>query len=146
VFYDYDEVAYLTTCNFRRIPEPRTPEDEMSSEPWYTVGPHDVFPEEFGTFLLGNPRVREVFMRHHADLLDPAYWQACQQRIRSGVLDDVFPYPDGLRFKHWMDAPGRQFAPVGASFESLVQRSETPVPALPDRSDSYPTQAQGEQP
>jgi len=146
VFYDYDEVAYLTTCNFRRIPEPRTPEDEMSSEPWYNVGPHDVFPEEFGTFLLGNPRVREVFMRHHADLLDPAYWQACQQRIRSGVLDDVFPYPDSLRFKHWMDAPGRQFAPVGASFESLVQRSETPVPALPDRSDSYPTQAQGEQP
>ena len=27
----------------------------MSSEPWYSVGPHDVFPEEFGTFLLGDP-------------------------------------------------------------------------------------------
>ncbi len=106
VFYDYDEVAYLTDCNFRRIPEPRTPEDEMSAEPWYSVGPRDVFPEEFGTFLLGNPAVREVFMRHHAELLDPAYWQARQDRIRAGVLEDVFPYPDSLRFKHWMNEPG----------------------------------------
>ena len=66
VFYDYDEVAYITDCNFRRIPPPRTPEDEMSAEPWYAVGPNDVFPEEFATFLLGDPQVREVFMKHHA--------------------------------------------------------------------------------
>jgi len=144
VFYDYDEVAYLTTCNFRRIPEPRTPEDEMSSEPWYSVGPHDVFPEEFGTFLLGNPRVREIFMRHHADLLDPLYWQSRQQRIRDGVLDDVFPYPDSVRFRHWIDGPGRQPAAIGASFEGLVQRSEAIGSALPHRSDPHPTQAQGE--
>ncbi len=144
VFYDYDEVAYLTTCNFRRIPEPRTPEDEMSCEPWYSVGPRDVFPEEFGTFLLGNPRVREIFMRHHADLLDPVYWQSCQQRIREGVLDDVFPYPDSVRFRHWIGDPGRQPAAIGASFEGLVQRSESIDPALPHRSDPHPTQAQGE--
>jgi isocitrate dehydrogenase kinase/phosphatase len=103
VFYDYDEVAYITDCNFRRIPLPRTPEDEMSAEPWYSVGPHDVFPEEFGTFLLGDPRVREPFMRHHADLLDPAYWQERQRRIREGVLDDVFPYPETLRFRHRLE-------------------------------------------
>ena len=34
VFYDYDEIAYMTECEFRRIPEPRTPEDEMAAEPW----------------------------------------------------------------------------------------------------------------
>ena len=28
VFYDYDEVVYLTDCNFRKVPQPRTPEDE----------------------------------------------------------------------------------------------------------------------
>ena len=104
VFYDYDEVAYLTDCNFRRIPPPRTPEDEMSSEPWYSVGPNDVFPEEFATFLLGDPQVREVFTRHHGDLLDAAYWQARQARIREGILEDVFPYPDALRFKHRLAA------------------------------------------
>ncbi len=98
VFYDYDEVAYITDCVFRRVPEPRTPEDEMSSEPWYRVGPHDVFPEEFGTFLLGDARVREPFLKHHADLLDAAFWQTHQQRIRDGLLDDVFPYPESLRF------------------------------------------------
>jgi isocitrate dehydrogenase kinase/phosphatase len=99
VFYDYDEILYLTDCNFRRVPEPRTPEDEMAAEPWYPIAPNDVFPEEFGTFLLGNPRVREPFIRHHADLLDPAFWQTQQERIRQGLLEDVFPYPEALRFR-----------------------------------------------
>ncbi len=100
VFYDYDEVAYLTDCNFRRIPPPRTPEDEMSAEPWYSVGPHDIFPEEFGTFLLGDPRIRRAFLKHHAELLEPEYWQVRQRRIRDGKLDDVFPYPENLRLRH----------------------------------------------
>jgi len=98
VFYDYDEVAYMTDCNFRRIPPPRTPEDEMASEPWYTVGPTDVFPEEFGTFLLGDPRIRSLFMKHHAELLDAAFWQKKQTGIRAGLLEDVFPYPESMRF------------------------------------------------
>ncbi len=100
VFYDYDEVAYLTDCNFRRVPQPRTPEDEMASEPWYPVAPNDVFPEEFATFLLGNPKVREPFLKHHAELLDVKFWQERQHDIREGRLDDVFPYPESLRFRH----------------------------------------------
>jgi isocitrate dehydrogenase kinase/phosphatase len=103
VFYDYDEVAYITDCNFRRIPAPRTPEDEMASEPWYAVGPHDVFPEEFATFLLGDPNIRAAFVRNHADLLEAGYWQERQQRIGNGQLEDVFPYPDSLRFRHRLD-------------------------------------------
>ncbi len=100
VFYDYDEIQYLTECNFRHIPEPRTPEDEMASEPWYTIGPNDVFPEEFETFLLGQPKLRQAFMRYHADLLTPQYWAAQQERINRGILDDVYPYAEHLRFKH----------------------------------------------
>jgi isocitrate dehydrogenase kinase/phosphatase len=69
VFYDYDEIEYLTDCNFRDIPQARNEEDEMASEPWYPIGKHDVFPEQFGTFLLGNPKIRKYFMKHHADLL-----------------------------------------------------------------------------
>lgn len=101
VFYDYDEIQYLTECNFRRIPPPRTPEDEMASEPWYTIGPNDVFPEEFETFLLGQPRLRQAFMRYHADLLTPEYWAAQQERIKQGILDDVYPYAESLRFLHY---------------------------------------------
>jgi isocitrate dehydrogenase kinase/phosphatase len=98
VFYDYDEIEYLTECNFRKVPEARTEEDEMSAEVWYKVGPKDVFPETFGPFLLGNPAVREVFMAHHADLLDPAFWQGHKQDILAGYVHDVFPYDAERRF------------------------------------------------
>ena len=102
VFYDYDEIEYLTDCNFRKLPQPRTEEEEMSGEIWYKVGPKDVFPETFGPFLLGNPLVREAFMRHHAELLEPSFWQAHKERIQSGYVHDVFPYEQDKRFN-----PGR---------------------------------------
>ncbi|MGE4331182.1 bifunctional isocitrate dehydrogenase kinase/phosphatase [Diaphorobacter sp.] len=98
VFYDYDEIEYLTDCNFRRVPPPRCEEDELSGEVWWPVGPRDVFPETFGPFLLGNAAVREVFMRHHADLLDVDFWQSHKERIQSGHLYDVFPYDHARRF------------------------------------------------
>ena len=98
VFYDYDEIDYLHECNFRTIPEPRTPEDELSAEPWYSVGPKDIFPEEWGAFLLSNARVRAAFMKYHADLFDAAYWRSIQERIAAGHLEDVYPYPEWMRF------------------------------------------------
>jgi isocitrate dehydrogenase kinase/phosphatase len=100
VFYDYDEIEYLTDCNFRRVPEPRNEEEEMSGEIWYHVGPRDVFPETFGPFLLGNTAVREVFLKHHADLLDVAFWQGHKERILAGHVHDVFPYEQRKRFRH----------------------------------------------
>lgn len=98
VFYDYDEIEYITDCNFRDIPEPRNEEEEMSAEPWYTIGRHDVFPEQFGRFLLGNANIRKVFMEHHADLLTHEFWQSRKQRIMDGHIEDVFPYPQAIRF------------------------------------------------
>jgi isocitrate dehydrogenase kinase/phosphatase len=100
VFYDYDEIEYLTDCTFRRIPAAPTPEQELAAEPWYGVARGDVFPEEFAHFLLGNARVRELFMRQHADLLDPEFWQACQRRIEAGEIQDFFPYPEEIRFRN----------------------------------------------
>jgi isocitrate dehydrogenase kinase/phosphatase len=100
VFYDYDEIEYITDCNFRKVPEPRNEEEEMSGEIWYHVGPKDVFPETFAPFLLGNLQVRDVFMKHHADLLDPAFWQQHKERIVAGHVHDVFPYDASKRFKN----------------------------------------------
>lgn len=100
VFYDYDEIEYMTDTNFRRVPPARTEEDELSDEPWYSVGKHDVFPEQWAPFLLGEPRIRAAFLKHHADLLTPEFWQRRKERILQGYLEDVFPYPEELRFRN----------------------------------------------
>jgi isocitrate dehydrogenase kinase/phosphatase len=99
VFYDYDEIQYMTDCDFRSIPAPRSHEDEMSAEPYWSVGANDVFPEQFASFLVANPRARAIFLARHGDLTDPAFWRAKQERIRAGIQEDVFPYPDGMRFR-----------------------------------------------
>lgn len=92
VFYDYDEISYLTEVNFRRIPPARYPEDEMASEPWYSVGPNDVFPEEFPVFLFSDIKLRRMFSQMHGDLYTAEYWQGLQEAIRAGKVIDVFPY------------------------------------------------------
>ena len=111
VFYDYDEIEYISDCNFRTIPAPRNEEDEMASEPWYHVAKNDVFPEQFSVFLLGNPKVRKYFMKHHADLLDASFWQGHKDRIKEGQVEDVFPYPQEIRFVNQAPAlPGSSIA------------------------------------
>ncbi|MFC5551986.1 bifunctional isocitrate dehydrogenase kinase/phosphatase [Massilia aerilata] len=99
VFYDYDEIEYLTDCQFRDIPAARNEEDEMAAEPWYPIGRHDVFPEQFERFLLGNPNIRTIFMQHHAELLSRAWWQSHKERIQAGIVEDVFPYAQQIRFQ-----------------------------------------------
>jgi isocitrate dehydrogenase kinase/phosphatase len=111
VFYDYDEIEYMTDCNFRRIPPAPNPEAEMSGEPWYSVARNDVFPEEFGTFLLGNPETRRAFLKHHADLLEPEFWQLTKQKILDGFVPDFFPYPEEMRFCRMFAGGSEQASP-----------------------------------
>jgi len=98
VFYDYDEICYLTECNFRKIPEAMYPEQELANEPWYSVGPYDVFPEEFHVFLAGRPRIAKIFRQIHSDIFDAKYWQSLQADIEDGQVKDVFPYRRKKRF------------------------------------------------
>jgi isocitrate dehydrogenase kinase/phosphatase len=100
IFYDYDEIEYLTDCNFRRIPPPPYPEYETLGEPWFSVGIHDIFPEEFVHFIIGSPKTKEVFMKHHEDLLTPEYWWGLQEQIKKGLFTDFFPYSQSLRFRN----------------------------------------------
>ncbi len=103
VFYDYDEIVFLTDCNFRRIPQPRSYEDEISGEPWYSVGPSDIFPEEFTKFLIGRRDIRDLFFQLHGDLYDIEFWKETQERLRRGEIMDVFPYNQRLRFKNFFN-------------------------------------------
>ncbi|MGI9283976.1 MAG: bifunctional isocitrate dehydrogenase kinase/phosphatase, partial [Pseudomonadales bacterium] len=98
VFYDYDEICLLTECNFRKIPEPRTEEQEMADTPWYSVAPNDVFPEEFRLFFSGNNQAREIFEELHSDLYNYRYWQNLQNNIEAGCVEDVYPYRRNKRF------------------------------------------------
>ncbi len=99
VFYDYDEIGFLTDYQFRTIPEPRDFEDEWSSEPYYSVGPFDIFPEEFSKFLIGRKEVKALFLKHHQDLFEAKYWRQVQKGLRNGEIYTVFPYRDALRFE-----------------------------------------------
>ena len=92
VFYDYDELCLLSDCRFRRIPPPRTPEEEMAAEPWFSVGEDDVFPEEFPSFLGLDGELFETFRRHHGDLFDIEFWRDAQRRNQGGEVLDFFPY------------------------------------------------------
>ncbi|KAA0873637.1 bifunctional isocitrate dehydrogenase kinase/phosphatase [Nitrincola tapanii] len=98
VFYDYDEIQYLTDCNFREIPEPLYPEQELAGEPWYDIGPNDVFPEEFTLLTACDTRIRRIFNQQHGDLLEAHTWREMQEQVRRGEVVDVFPYRQHQRF------------------------------------------------
>ena len=98
VFYDYDEICYITDCNFRRIPPARSYEDEISDTPWYSIGQNDVFPESFAPFFFTDAEDMALFKKDHAELMDASWWNRMKDTILAGDLTDVFPYPLKRRF------------------------------------------------
>lgn len=101
VFYDYDEVQYLLDVNFRSFPKTDNFEDAINAEGTCSAAPGDVFPEQIATFVTPQPELRELLFSKHPELLDAAYWRQKQQRVRQGVVEDIFPYPETMRFKNF---------------------------------------------
>lgn len=99
VFYDYDEICYLTDCRFRTVPDTDDYFDATTLEPSFSMDDHDVFPETFGPLFFPNPRMRDAFARRHAELMTPGFWKSTQAAIQSGEPIDVFPYPRKRRFR-----------------------------------------------
>lgn len=106
VFYDYDEIGFLTGYNFREIPEARDEFEEFSAQPFFHVGPNDIFPEEFIRFLIGDRKLKAIFLELHGDLYNFQFWRNTQKHIEQGELIDVYPYREALRFKHLFDSKG----------------------------------------
>ncbi|MFO0583326.1 MAG: bifunctional isocitrate dehydrogenase kinase/phosphatase [Anaeromyxobacter sp.] len=116
IFYDYDELARVTECNFRDMPSggggPGGGDDDDlygwggSSEPAFYVGKDDVFPEEFLPFLGLPGRLRQVFLEAHGELLSAGWWRGMQERVRHGEIVDIYPYREQQRLRYaWPDAP-----------------------------------------
>lgn len=99
ISYDYDELRALTECHFLPLPTARTEEQEMASEPWFTVQENDIFPEELRTFLGLEGDLRTAFLREHADLFDVDFWHRMQERNRRGEVIDFFPYGEARRLR-----------------------------------------------
>jgi isocitrate dehydrogenase kinase/phosphatase len=97
VFYDYDELCFLTDCDFRKLPEARTPEDEIAAEPWFSVREHDIFPEEFLQFLSFPSPALAALLQHHGEIFGADFWRAIQRQIRAGEIPEVFPYREERR-------------------------------------------------
>ena len=70
----------------------------LSAEPWYPIHPGDVFPEQITTYVTAQNDIRQMLIQSHPELMDAGYWQQKQQRIRDGIVEDVFPYPQSQRF------------------------------------------------
>jgi isocitrate dehydrogenase kinase/phosphatase len=112
IFYDYDELCLLTDCSFRDLPQARDDEDELRAEPWFYVGPSDVFPEQFLEFLGLRGGLREEFLAHHADLLKAAYWRGLRECHVAERHLEVVPYARRPRAPS-AAASGPQLAPAG---------------------------------
>jgi isocitrate dehydrogenase kinase/phosphatase len=99
VFYDYDELCFLTDCHFRELPQSQSYEEEMSAEPWFSVRDNDIFPEEFPRFLAFPKSARDELMKHHGDLFRPQFWRDTQRKLRAGKLPHIFPYKSERRLR-----------------------------------------------
>ena len=92
VFYDYDEVALVTDCRFRELPEPDGDLDLMDPSAFRYIGPHDIFPEEFIKFLAIQDGLRKEFLHVHGDLLTARYWRDVKNRRLAGEITHIIPY------------------------------------------------------
>jgi isocitrate dehydrogenase kinase/phosphatase len=99
VFYDYDEIEFLTDMNFRWKPKPQTYEEIYASSPWYEIAPNDVFPEDFKRFMIGRKDVKEYFFEYHKNLFNPDYWIQIQEKLKAGEWLHALPYPNDIRFR-----------------------------------------------
>ncbi len=92
VFYDYDELCLVSDCNFRAWPTPRNEEEALADEPWFQIGPRDVFPERFWMFMGLPPSELAAVRDRFGHLFDPAWWQGLQARFAAGDFPDTPPY------------------------------------------------------
>lgn len=94
IFYDYDEICYMSERQFRSLPKNGDPYalDTLS------VGPTDVFPEQFEHFIVGKKVFKDILKELHGDLMTTDYWLETQRMTGQGIIQNFTPYPEKYRF------------------------------------------------
>lgn len=92
VFYDYDEVVFLTDCTFRELPKARNDEELWDNESWLVVGENDIFPEELEKFMLPAGPYRALFRKHHGDIFEIHFWNQWKAFHQEEGFIDLQPY------------------------------------------------------
>jgi isocitrate dehydrogenase kinase/phosphatase len=92
VFYDYDELCFLTDCHFRDLPQSTSYEEEIAAEPWFSVRENDIFPEEFPRFLSLPDKAWAALLEQHGDLFSAQFWRDVQRKLQAGDIPEIFPY------------------------------------------------------
>lgn len=94
IFYDYDELCFVTECRFRELPTPSEDDDDQRE---VYVAPNDMFPEEFPRFLGLTPELFKALMDAHADVFTARWWTEVQSQVAAGVRREIPPYAASLR-------------------------------------------------
>ncbi|WP_371194197.1 bifunctional isocitrate dehydrogenase kinase/phosphatase [Glaciecola sp. SC05] len=95
IFYDYDEICYMNERTFRELPK----SDDPYALDTLSVGPSDVFPEQFEHFILGKKHLKDLLKEYHGDLMTPQYWKELQKVAAQGIIQNFTPYPEHIRFR-----------------------------------------------
>tara|TARA_R110000744_G_scaffold166006_6_gene283095 strand:- start:4032 stop:5744 length:1713 start_codon:yes stop_codon:yes gene_type:complete len=94
IFYDYDEICYLTEREFRTLPK----SDDPYAIDTLSVGPTDVFPEQFEHFIVGKKHLKQELKALHGEIMTAEYWQGMQAQSLKGDVPDFIPYNQAKRF------------------------------------------------
>ena len=112
ILYDYDDLDNLVSWNFRALPEPPPWAENLPYEDWLSKSERDVFPEHDFRIFTVPAHGKAAFLEHHADLLEPAFWNSIKGEIQSRRVPEFYPYPlekrlpraggegDGARARH----------------------------------------------
>ncbi len=98
VFYDYDEIDLVTKVQFRALPTSSYDEDETRGEAWFSVGPRDVFPDDWKPFFFTEPRVQRALEEKGPHLFTPQFWNGVKDELLEGRAPAISPYPAAVRF------------------------------------------------
>jgi isocitrate dehydrogenase kinase/phosphatase len=100
--FDFDDLRPLRDYRFRETPPLANEQDEWmwNSEvdgPWFRVEENDVLVDEWERYLGIPPDLQDFFRQKHGDLFQLDYWLGVQERVKSGELHYVLPYPQERR-------------------------------------------------